>query len=857
MAFITTKQQSAPTSQQLINQMHATENLKPNPLSGKISVFKKVFVEDNPETQHALEVLRRIKQGFWKTKVEEVRIIVGKHGRDSAASKAAKKQKLEVVTWAGTFLERNNDSLQNHSGLVAIDLDKVPDIKATKKKLSASQHVASCWTSSTETGLWLLVPVHPLPVTKEQHKAAWAAVVKKIEEDTGCDLSRDLDKGVNELSRACFVSWDPDMIINQEARHVSWQIEERNRKAIPPVSNGDTTAKPSKEKLREILRHIPARPGYADWIKVIAGIHDCVGKSIPFDDALLLLKEWSPEESPDEYSKKMRGSLKRVGVGTLIWMARENGWQSALENHGGEFGEFVEIARARLAESTIVSTESPVKHIHPAVHPPDSIIAECFQLLQPELEGADAYLDGAISVMIAGLLARRVYFLWGDKKEYPNDFAIVVGPAGDRKSSTIKAVERIVRAILPGNAFMSDTFSPESLFDEFSEEEGGMPDKVWIVDDANPTLSYWRTPPQGERIAARFLNLYDCSSLSENYRQNKKKGETASGFRRIDETSSSVLFGATFQIACFQGQQVQAGIARRFRYYVAERLARTIALPQARNHAATNKIVQKLRKLLDLKGEIKFSPDAERLWIQHQHENRAQIERVSNSHDARRHRLASAPMHVLKLAIRFEAARWASGSEEWKGIIRKDTLEWAIWHQAECLRSADYLDERIHAVPDAAEAEILLSKIRRDFANQGGVIIVTRSILTHKFCAHGGRSGGWKPKDLYERYIPRLIKNGLAILVSKKPGEVYAFAAEGNEFRTDVAVDVFDPTSSKTEPPVQPPSAQNAVNPEPTAFPANPAPTPCCVSAEELELIRMRDEWLAEMAKEEAADASA
>lgn len=764
-----------------MNTSISTQNV---PYSAEISIFKNVFTPSDPRTEQVLITLGRIKCGRWKAVVEKVRETVKRHGRDSAPTKAAKKH-VEVITLAGKFSRRDNNSLEKHSGLIAIDLDKVGEIDITRKTLERNPHVLSCWKSITGTGLWFLVPVTPTPINDEEHKAAREAVVNIIERENGIDLSRHLDRGVKDVSRACCVSHDPELRVNQQAVPLTWKTEGEAIESKSVLSNGGVSAKPSREELREILHHIPTHPGYEVWIKVISGVYDCVGKSITLEDAVELLKEWSPEKEAGEYAEKMRNPLNRISVGTLIRMARLKGWQGTLPIPDGEFGEFVEIAKARLAEASTEPTKPPLEHIHPAIHPPDSIIADCFKLLQPELESADAYLDGALSVIIAALLGRRVYFMWGDKKEYPNDFAILVGPPGDRKSTAIKAVERLAREILPSNAFMSDTFSPESLFDEFSEDEGGRPDKVWIVDDANPTLSYWRTPPQGERIAARFLNLFDCCSLSENFRQNKKKGEKGSGIRHVDETSTSVIFGATFQIACFQGQQVQAGIARRFRYYVAERLARTIALPKPRDRGATNEIVERLRRLLTLKGEVRFSPEAETMWIQHQVDNRAQMDQLPGGHEARRHRLSGAPIHVLKLAMRFEAARWARGSETWTGIIRQDTLDYAIRHHAECLRSADYLDERIHADSEGAEAEILLSRIRRDFPNQGGIFVVTRSQLTHKYCPHGGRAGGWKPKDLYHRYIPKLIDNGSAILLSNQRREIYAFAAEGRQFEQD------------------------------------------------------------------------
>src|SRR5947208_2488413 len=145
---------------------------------------------------------------------------------------------------------------------------------------------------------------------------------------------------------------------------------------------------------------------------------------------------------------------------------------------------------------------------------------------------------------------------------------------GDRKSSIIDLAEMLAGQILPGEAFLPRSFSPETLFDQYSEAEGGRADKLWIIDDANAVLTDWRKAVNGERVATRFLELYDCKSISEHFRRNSdgKEGRR----REIPQTSTSLLFGATFNIACFQGQAIREGLARRFLYYVAENHGRLI-----------------------------------------------------------------------------------------------------------------------------------------------------------------------------------------------------------------------------------------------------------------------------------------
>src|SRR2546430_8822070 len=150
---------------------------------------------------------------------------------------------------------------------------------------------------------------------------------------------------------------------------------------------------------------------------------------------------------------------------------------------------------------------------------------------------------------------------------------MLAGKPGDRKSAAIDQAEVIASACLPENAFLPKSFAPETLFDEYDAQCGGRQDKLWIVDDANATLRDWEKTLNGERNATRFLELYDCKHLSESFRRNITKNNPNTR-RYIPITSTSLVFGATFNVACFQGQAVREGLARRFTYYVADRHGR-------------------------------------------------------------------------------------------------------------------------------------------------------------------------------------------------------------------------------------------------------------------------------------------
>jgi hypothetical protein len=401
------------------------------------------------------------------------------------------------------------------------------------------------------------------------------------------------------------------------------------------------------------------------------------------------------------------------------------------------------------------------------------------------VESADPFIIGSILPVCAALLGRRVYFQWGEQQIFPNCFNMLAGAAGDRKSSIIDLAEMLARRILSESAFFPKSFSPETLFEEFSEADGGRPDKLWIVDDANATLTDWRKAVNGERVATRFLELYDCKSLSDHYRRNSdgKEGRR----RNVPQTSTSLLFGATFNIACFQGQAIREGLARRFLYYVAEKHGRLIVRPPRRDYSELDALAQGFRELEKVSGEMNFSTRADLIWDGYQKANRYEKNQTDSLLDAKQSRLSSAPIQVLKLAMIFEATRWAKNANSplfgpggaWRGIIEERTLNDAIEHIKGCLEAAEFLDSIANRAEIAREAEILLAHVRRDFLPYGDFILVTRTDLTRRYCAHSGRRGSWKPDDLYLRLVPYLQRRGEGGRIEQLgKQEWFAFRAE-------------------------------------------------------------------------------
>jgi len=417
--------------------------------------------------------------------------------------------------------------------------------------------------------------------------------------------------------------------------------------------------------------------------------------------------------------------------------------------------------------------------IQRCVYPPDSILEDYITIARTVSESADCILIGSILPVSAAIMGRGVCLPWTKGSPYPNLYANLCGKPGDRKTTTIDLSEELAKACLPDEAFLPSDFSPEALFDEYDNSSGGRPDKLLLIEDANAILTDWQHSGQGQRNATRFLRLYDCKGFSEAYRRNQqpKKQQGTSPRRSIPETSTSIVFGSTFNVARFENQSVQKGLQRRFLYYVAEELAREINGPVL-DLPKFKLICGKFSDLDRLSGAFKLSLGAKALFESFQHDNRLRHNNGDPLDEAFLSRLATTPTHVLKVAMNFEACRSVKQVSN-KLVVEESTLKLAIDHVAECEKAVTMLDTIVARPVIHNDAEVILAGVRDRFKHltANGEIILSRTQLANRFANHGNR--GITTDHLYGQIIPYLSQTG-QVRVLPKAGrlEQYAFQTE-------------------------------------------------------------------------------
>jgi len=140
-----------------------------------------------------------------------------------SGNKEAKK-KLPVVLFSGEFSSRKDEALFEHSGLVVLDFDHV-DVDKTKQALATDDFVLACWTSPSGDGIKAVVKI----TNPERHRDHFRSLIAYFDKQYGLQVD---ETGINE-SRACFESYDPDIVIKDDVKKFGAFLTEQALQQTP------------------------------------------------------------------------------------------------------------------------------------------------------------------------------------------------------------------------------------------------------------------------------------------------------------------------------------------------------------------------------------------------------------------------------------------------------------------------------------------------------------------------------------------------------------------------------------------------------------------------------------------------
>jgi len=251
-------------------------------MPGKFSFFKGGIKITKPSKDIGFkEAVELIGSDTYKENIEKLRSVA-----DNKSTYEVYKGGLDYFTFSGTFKKRNNESLIKHSGIIGLDLDPyrknkglepeltnprlIKDFIGVGSDLQKDVHVFMCFISPSGTGYKVLVKINP-----KAHKESFDQI-KAYFFNT---YQLNLDAGVNDVARACFVSHDPDIYFNEKSE--TYKVEaaapkepvEKEPKDIPTHQITGVELRSNTDRAKYVAEQverdrIDITADYDDWLKI-------------------------------------------------------------------------------------------------------------------------------------------------------------------------------------------------------------------------------------------------------------------------------------------------------------------------------------------------------------------------------------------------------------------------------------------------------------------------------------------------------------------------------------------------------------------------------------------------------------
>lgn len=201
-----------------------------------VSLFSNIKAVNYPSHVSLMEILRKI--GDCDKSIKRIVDVVSKE-KDKSKRDELKQKLLPVFCPNGTFEKREDKALIEMSGIVCIDLDNVKDLQGEKNRLKRFPCVLSVFKSPSQNGLKVLV-LHDLKDPNRFYDMYFF-----LGEQLGLTGRADLifDTSCAHVSRACFMSVDKDIYINNHATTYHVELDKI------PYPTAAAIAKPTKAKV--------------------------------------------------------------------------------------------------------------------------------------------------------------------------------------------------------------------------------------------------------------------------------------------------------------------------------------------------------------------------------------------------------------------------------------------------------------------------------------------------------------------------------------------------------------------------------------------------------------------------------
>ena len=400
------------------------ENLKPTAIDSTVNqgqtdevVNKKMYVGlyrdfiKRIQNIPLIEIFEEIKTGIYKDDVEYFRN-VKQMGNDVLAESI--KSKLLGFTSSGTFgAPRSKNNIETYSQTICLDFDHIPEseIENLKQIVNNCSYTLASFISPSGQGLKVFVSVDS---DAEAHTKVYIQVANYYQGHTGYEY----DSKCKDITRLCFVSYDPELYYNEDAE--IFHAKKESQPVISGVRQETIISNTTDELLNECVKFTENKAQYYNgnrnnFICLFANNANRWG--IPVADTLNFCTT-----NFDLGEKEIKATI-----------------ESVYKNNIADFARFAKATKLQSLESNNDNDEPADDLIKSTPYIPESVydnlpptLLECCKVF-PDPREKDVFLTGALAIL-SGCLP-NVSGEYSGSLVYPNLFSFILAPAASGKGA--------------------------------------------------------------------------------------------------------------------------------------------------------------------------------------------------------------------------------------------------------------------------------------------------------------------------------------------------------------------------------------------------------------------------------------
>jgi predicted P-loop ATPase len=274
-------------------------------MKAKISFYNNINQNKSKQTIDITEFLYHVKHGKWQSISEQVAII-----QDHNKRREKKAEIAPYVTISGYFEnERAADKLSLHSNFIGMDIDDIPEeLENIKHLLKNDPYVYAIFNSISGNGICVL-----FRIDGTRHIDAFYSIGDYLLKN----YQLIIDQSGKDVSRARYVSYDPDLHINDKAPIFKKYLPKPKKQAHKTKLKTIFVETEFDDIIKQMVdKNVNCVESYHEWLEIAFALSDQFGEN--GREYFHQLSSISGKYDRDICNKQYTNCLKHTAKGNKI-----------------------------------------------------------------------------------------------------------------------------------------------------------------------------------------------------------------------------------------------------------------------------------------------------------------------------------------------------------------------------------------------------------------------------------------------------------------------------------------------------------------------------------------------------------